>query len=292
MRKDRVWIGGGVVAAVIVAAVAWVFFFSPQLDAKADAEQQYADAQTQNIVLQQKINKLRDQAAHADELQAELRAVQAAVPPAHDLQGFTRQLTQQAKDSGVTITGITPSVPTQIVKSTASQQQSSSSGADDSASDASDDGDAATDTPPPSTSKSSGAAGKLYSIVVSVVTTGTMDQQRDFLAALEKDGARRSLVVAVSFAPDTQEADAAEAGDGADDSNAGNDAGTPATGDDDAADHAANDEDAAADQEPSEAGAPDDLHGSWTLTTQLQVFVAPQSPDQEQALMSELRDDK
>lgn len=235
MRQDRVWIGGGVAAAIVIAGASWLFLLSPQFDAKAQAEADLADTQMQNIVLQRKISALREQNGKAPELQAELDAARAAVPAQHDMEGFTRQLSEQAALAGVQITQISPGSPTMIEEPAPAKPPAAKEGSATGTEPAGSPADAAADAQKPVTqpsAKPTGPAGHLYSIDVTIVTTGPMDAQRAFLSALEKDGTRRALVTTTTFA------------------------------------------------------LADDGSGDWSLTTQLETFVAPVSPDQEAALQA------
>lgn len=254
-NKEKAWIAGGTAVAVLIAVASWFLLISPQFADQADSEQQVADAQTQNIVLQQRLNTLREQAGHADELNAELGQLRAAVPAQHDLEGFTRQLTDFATAAGVTIESISPTTPTQVARP---QPPASTTAEGDAAS--------TTDSAPATTAPATpeGPAGNLYSVSVTVVTTGPMAAQRAFLAALEKQGERRSLVTSADFTPvtDTPQptAPAGETGpSGAEPTDAG----------------------PTAEEVPP---PPSDTQGSWLLTSELLIFVAPQSAGDEAAL--------
>lgn len=245
-RMDRVWIGSGAAAAVMIAAAGWLFFVSPQLDAKADSEQQTVDAQTQNVVLQQKINRLQAQSEHAGELQDELDGVRAGVPTQHDMDAFTRQLGEQAGAVGVTISSISPGQPTPIInrgKPSAKTTEPADTGTDpESASGTEPD----TGSSGPDGTAAPSKSAQVYSIAVTVVSSGPMDGQREFLSLLEKQGPRRALIVSTSFSA---------VGDSSADSSASADSGSSTD---------------------SDATAP--AADSWTMTTQLQLFVAPQAP--------------
>jgi len=246
-RMDRVWIGSGAAAAVLIAAAGWLFFISPQLDAKAASEQQIVDAQTQNIVLQQKINRLQAQSEHAGELQDELDAVRAGVPAQHDMDAFTRQLGAQAQAAGITITSISPGQPTPIIDRSPAPAPAADSSA------AGTEPTPATGTDPNTATAGGDAASPksdpIYSIAVTLVTSGPMDGQREFLSLLEKQGPRRALIVSTSFSADGAPNASGTVGGGA----------------------------------PPAAPTAD----SWTMTTQVQLFVAPQAPASDSATAPE-----
>ncbi len=255
-RMDRVWIAGGVVVAVALAAVAWLFFLSPQLDSKAATEQQVADTQMQNLLLHNKISQLRAERAHAGELRQQVDVLQAGLPVQHDLDSFTDQVAEHAKAAHVTVASITPGAPTKIAapkgkSPSASDAKAGNNPVEKAESVAGDAADRAAKTDADASGKGStskgtqGPAGQLYSIAVALVTDGSMDEQRDFLSLLEKAGPRRALVVSAAFTP-------APVSDGGDAAQA-----APTT-------------------------------KQWVLTTQLQIFVAPQTPKQEAALAEQL----
>lgn len=279
--KVQAWVAGGVAGVVVIAAAGWFLLISPQFDDKAEADQRLADAQTQNIVLQKRLDTLRDKASHADDLKSQLAELFKAVPGQHDIEGFTRQLTGFASDAGVTITSISPTAPSQVTlpeTEAPSAPATSAPAAGDTATTSPDATTGETAPPPPT---ETGPAGHLYSITVTVVTTGGMSGQRAFLAAIETEGARRALVTGTSFSPIIDSAtnpavgaDAPAQGDGTVEGDSGTEgaAGDPA----------------ATSTEPPPPPPPSATEGQWTLTTQLLVFVAPQSPGQEAQLLDQL----
>ena len=159
-RKDRVWIGLGVAASVVVIALAWFFLVNPQLGSKSSAEGQTTDAQMQNLALQQKINKLRQDSQNSAALQAQLDHARDALPTAHQLDEFTRQVTAQAQTAGVTVVSITPTSPV-VVQSQATPVPTTANT-----------GEAAPTTTVPAAPKTAGPAGQ------SLLDPGHPDQRR------------------------------------------------------------------------------------------------------------------
>jgi hypothetical protein len=252
-RKDRVWIVVGVLASIAVMALSWFFFINPQLNTRATAEQQTADAQMQNLALHQKIDKLRRDSANSAALQAQLDDARDALPTDHRLDAFTRQLTAQAQKAGVTVMSITPASPVLL-----QTQPTAGPTSDDAAAGEAD----ATGTAPPAAApttapKTTGPAGQLYAIQVTLITDGTVAKQQALLQAIQTEGPRAALVLSTKMAPDqaTAAAPAAPAAPTAPTSGTGKATGTPQT-----------------------------LVDTWTMTTVLQVFVAPQSPQDQAAL--------
>ena len=288
--SSKPWIIGGALLCIVLAAVAWFMFISPQLDDQASTEQQTADTELQNSVLQQRIVKLRADSEHVGDLRQQIDAERAGLPSDHRMDAFTDQLTAQAADAGVTLVSITPAAPTLVTNAapaaptTASPAspadgagptaaaESAAGAADASAEsvDAAAGGGAAA-----APAASAGPAGQIYSIAVTVVGNGTMAANRELLSKIEKQGPRRALVTSASFAPVVSQQPAPGGGPGTPAASvttaagtATATAGTAATG-------------VAATTAPAPPPTTDQV---WTMTVQLQVFVAPLSPDQQAAL--------
>jgi TolA-binding protein len=254
-------------------------FISPQLDDQAATEQQTADTETQNSVLQQRIAKLRADSEHLGDLQQQIDVERAGLPADHQMDGFTDQLTAQAAETGVILASITPAAPTLVTNAAPAAPTTAASAADgsgpiDSAESVAGSADASAESvdaaagggSPAAPATSAGPAGQIYSIAVTVVGTGTMAANRALLSKIEKQGPRRALVTSASFAPVV--VPVVTPVDGSDAT-----VGTTETG-------------AAVTTPPAPPVAAIQL---WTMTVQLQVFVAPQSPDEKAAMASETK---
>jgi hypothetical protein len=194
------------------------------------------------------------------------------------MDAFTDQLTAQAAETGVILASITPAAPTLVSNAAPAAPTTAASAADGSgpidsaesvagAADASAESvDAAASGAPAAPSTAAGPAGQIYSIAVTVVGTGTMAANRALLSKIEKQGPRRALVTSASFAPVVGQEIAPVDGSGA------APAGTAESG-------------AAVTTPPP----PPTVEQIWTMTVQLQVFVAPQSPDEKAAMASEIK---
>lgn len=188
-KKEKAWIGGGAVAAVLLAAGLWTFAVSPQLQDVRSLHSQTADAQTQNLALQDNVARLRDQYAHIGVVKRQLADVQAELPSDNGLSALTTQLNAQAQAHQVKITQLTAGDPQPWAPPT------DSSGA----------------TPAPSSSSSTTAAttttggtvvspaGQLYVIPVSVTATGSQPHELAFAHAVQYRAPRAALVSSVQL---------------------------------------------------------------------------------------------
>jgi hypothetical protein len=211
-QLERLWLAGGVLVVVLATVVAWFMVVNPKLSEARDADARTVDAQTANLALNARVQKLRAQSDALSTIQDALRSVREALPTSADVDVFTRQLSADAAGAGVTVTSIVAASPVPVV---GSGKPVSGNGV-----------------------AAQSVAGQLFSIHVSVVTDGPDSAQQKFLRAVQ-DGARAALVTATSVAP-------------------------------------------------SSTTGPNARTGRSTMTVEMNVFVAPQSPEAEEALQKQL----
>jgi hypothetical protein len=175
LQDRRLWIGGGVVAALLIALAGWLFAISPQLSAASSLRSQAQDVDTQAVVLEAKINTLRKKSEQSQELVASLKSALAALPTDTGLPDLTRQLSAQAAAAGVSLTSIAVGTVTSAT------------------------------TPAPTTTGAgtAAAAGGTIAIPITLISTGSLTQQLSFLNAVQADGPRRALVSSTQVAPGT-----------------------------------------------------------------------------------------
>ncbi len=302
--QSRWWIAGGVLVAVLLAAGSWLMLIGPKLDDADSVRAQAQSASDQNTVLQIKVNKLRADSASMPDLLRQLDTLHAQLPTSSGLDAFTRQLSRDAADAGVTLTSIVIGVPTVVKASsapkaaptgetagTAGSDAAGSAGAGSGSGDASD----AASTPGAATSTqpaAPAAATSLYTIPVTVAATGRLADQRTLLHAIQAQGPRGALVSSVQFAPAPEVADrpGGEPGDaqpsGAPGTTVSSSGDERASGTARATGTAQGTVQSTGTVPAGGAGAADDT--AVTMTVQLAVFVAPQTPDDEAALRKQL----
>ena len=180
---ERLWLFGGVVVVALVAVAGWFLVVSPELDKASSTHDSASSAQDANLLTQQRVDHLRQQAGEMSALTSQLNAAYTALPPTADLDEFTRQLSTYAQDSRVRLTSITVSGPT-ATSATGPASGPASGG----------------------TSASTGApadtavVGQTYSFDVSVVSSGAASDQQTFLQRVQR-GARAALVTSAALAP-------------------------------------------------------------------------------------------
>lgn len=171
-QNEKVWIGGGIAAALVLTAGAWFGAISPELGHASELRSQKVDADTQNQVLRHRANKLRADSAQLPTIVKQLSEDLDKLPVEADLPAYTQQLNRQAASSGVAITAITISSPTPVD---------------------------ANGTPNQATSVT--AAGRTFGFPMTLTTTGKLVAQRAMLTAIQRSGPRAALVHSVKFTP-------------------------------------------------------------------------------------------
>ena len=166
----RVWLGGGVIAAVLIVVVSWLLLIGPELSSASQLRSQAASTDLQNTATQAKNAALARQSRDISTLKSAFQRALEALPPDSGLPALTEEMARLAEQTGVHLSSINVGAV-----AAAGSTSSTAVGADAGA---------------PAT-KATGAA--QYSIPVTVVSTGRFAQQAAFLKALE-NGPRRTLV--------------------------------------------------------------------------------------------------
>lgn len=194
--KKSTWIGGTAFLAVVMMAMAWFLLISPVFAQADDTKAQTKQTEEQNVILKQKVDKLRAEFAHLEEYKAELAGLQKGIPTTIALSSYLRQLNDVAAQHSVFVTQITPSTPEMITlaapdpvraadatggvsteapapEATATPSPSASAGAEA--------GDGTT-TPPAAPKAPAG----MSAVPVSIVVVGTYQNTMAFLDGLQR----------------------------------------------------------------------------------------------------------
>jgi len=195
-KGDRLWMAGGAVAGVVIAALAWFMVVNPELSNAASLDEQTAASQTQNITLQAKIHRLQADNANMDALVGSLRAARIALPVDSSVADFTRQLNGYAVENGVSISGITAGEPVSVTQAapSAATAPATVAGATGST------GSATTPRPPVSVPS---PAGQTYALPLTLVVKGAAVNDLRFLAAVQGPDRRAALVSGTQLTGDT-----------------------------------------------------------------------------------------
>ena len=186
-KVEKLWIGGGVVAAVAVSAAVWMFAVSPELSDTHNIRSQTANTQAQNSALETNVTKLQAEYAHIGKLRATLKAAHEALPASLALSEFTQQISTQARQNHVSVTTLTAGEPGAVEppQSTSSSTPTESSSASEA---------------PTASSAGTVPTTGLYSIPISVSVAGSQNAMIDFVNSVQHDGPRAALVSGATLA--------------------------------------------------------------------------------------------
>ena len=171
-EDKRVWLAGGILAAVLLVAIGWLGVISPALSSTKSLKSQADDATFQNIGLQSKASQLRHENDNVGTLTASLRKALTELPSDSGLPAYTRQLSAQAAANHVTLKTITVSPSSAVGGSTTSTGTASSP---------------------------AGTGSALVSIPITLTSTGTARNLTAFLKAIQVTGPRRALVTSTQM---------------------------------------------------------------------------------------------
>jgi hypothetical protein len=175
-QDRRVWLGGGVLVAVLVLAAGWFLLINPKLSASSALRSQTSDAQLQNMRFSSKNNSLKSQNDNISGLRSDLQDAIDGLPTSSGLPEFTRQISTQAVSTRVGIDSISVGtvMPYSALGAAAGAGAAGPVGS---------------------------PAGKLYSIPVTISSQGPAKNQFAFLHALQQIGPRRVLINTTTFGP-------------------------------------------------------------------------------------------
>jgi hypothetical protein len=188
LQDRRYWLGGGVLAAVAIAAIGWLGVISPQLSSASSLRNDANTVDLQNSVLQGKASALKKENDKLPALTTSLNRAVIALPFDSGLPEFTRQVNGQAAQNHVALTGITVASVTAVGNGNANGTGTGTGATP------------ATGTTGTGSAPTSGAGG-VFAIPITLVATGRPTDQLDFLKAIQVDGPRRALVSSTQFAP-------------------------------------------------------------------------------------------
>lgn len=171
----RAWTALGVLGAVVLVLIGWLFMISPQLSDASSLNDQRAAAELQNTKLSIQIDGLRK--VDKTKMRTDLATALSALPPDSGLADFFRQLKAEADKSLVKLPAIGPGGPSQV-RATPNAASAGSSGT-------------------AGNGAATSASGRIFSIPVTLQVTGTVPNLLDFLNRVQTDEGRRALVTGV-----------------------------------------------------------------------------------------------
>jgi Tfp pilus assembly protein PilO len=169
-NRDRLWLLGGLIVALILVLVAWQFMIKGQHDQTDSVRNSIATADQQVTTTTNRLNALRADSVNLDKYKAALAADQQALPSDTALPAFVRELQAAAVATSMGIVQLQVGQPAAVVSG--------------------------------STSTATSAGGpQVYSVTINVVATGAVDNATAFINQLQAVQPRAILMTTVSESP-------------------------------------------------------------------------------------------
>lgn len=116
MSRQSMLLAG--LAGVLVAALWWIFLYTPGQDELARVEGEIAAAEAEMLSLQQRVGQLEAIRTRAPETEAAIARLLSVVPDDPDLPGALRQMEASAEDAGLELGSVVAERPTVVDEAT------------------------------------------------------------------------------------------------------------------------------------------------------------------------------
>jgi Tfp pilus assembly protein PilO len=162
--RDRLWLVGGLVAALLLTLLVWQLVIKNQQDKTNSVKDDVATAQQQVVDSTRQLNQLRADSANLAKYQATLAADQQALPTSDGVAAFLRELHDAGDAAGVAVVQLTVGKPTVVTGATV-------------------------------------AGSPVYDLSLSLVVTGPLDALNAFLKQVQAEQPRAVLLKSVNESP-------------------------------------------------------------------------------------------
>jgi Tfp pilus assembly protein PilO len=183
--QERLWLVGGVLAAVVVTLIGYFLLISPERADTQTVEDQVATAQQQATTLQTRIDQLTAQNKDLAKYRANVAQLRRALPSTSGLPDFLRTLQGLGNATRADVTSLTVGPPTDASTlpggAPAAASTSPSNGAASSSS---------TSNQPAATP----AGPHIYALAITALVSGSTTQLADFLDQLQSVQPRAVLI--------------------------------------------------------------------------------------------------
>lgn len=105
-RLDRLWVAGGALVAVALAALSWLILISPQNSGTDDLRLETDQVNDQVVTLQGRLNQLRKENENLAGHRAKLALQRKALPTSTALSDFLREMQTAGEVAGVSVTAV------------------------------------------------------------------------------------------------------------------------------------------------------------------------------------------
>ncbi len=179
--SPRMWMLGGIGAAVLLLVGAWFALISPTMQKAAALDEETASQMAASDQLRSRISLLKKQSEELPAQEAILAQIQQRMPPTVALPTLIRNLTTVASDANVVVASVTPGRPTLIAAPVVAAPPAP---ADDAATD-SESSDAESSDAAEAPAATAPAAPQVETVSLNISACGTFAQLRNYLREVE-----------------------------------------------------------------------------------------------------------
>lgn len=183
--KERLWLTGGTLVAVLLLVIGYFLLISPQRNQTSSVNSSIDTVRAQNFTLQQRINNLTAQNKELAKYQADLADLKLALPSTSGLPDFLRTLQSIGNGTLSDVVSLTVGPPTDLNR-VAGGSRAKAAGNGGSATSG---GGAGT----------GGSTNGVYGLTITAQVSGSTSQLEQFLQQLQAVQPRAVLISAISF---------------------------------------------------------------------------------------------
>lgn len=202
LTRTRAWVAGTAVVCLLLLVASYLLLIAPKREEATALDEQTASTAQTNAQLQSKLTELQAQFADLPQTQAQLAAIQQAIPQDAALPTLVRDLDSTATASGVTLMSLTPGSGVLVPTATAVVEPVATDPAAD---------PAAADTTTTTAAAPPASSDVLVAVPVSLDIVGDFFATELFLKNVQTELSRAFLVTDLTL---TAETTAGEAGGG------------------------------------------------------------------------------
>lgn len=184
--QERLWLVGGVLAAVVVTLIGYFLLISPERANTQSVEDQVATAEQQATTLQHRIDELTIQNKDLAKYRANVAQLRQALPTTSGLPDFLRTLQGLGNATRADVTSLTVGAPADV--------STLPGGAPAPAASTSAPNGAASSTSTVNQPAASAGGPHIYALAITALVTGSTTQLADFLDQLQSVQPRAVLI--------------------------------------------------------------------------------------------------
>jgi hypothetical protein len=184
-QTERLWLIAGGLIGFVMLLIGYFFFISPQRSSTASVNAQVAQTESQNSILQSRIESLREQNNNLGKYEAQLAQAHLALPTTSGVSDFLRTLQSLGNATLTDVTSLSVGAPTDMSGSLQTTAVAATAPPTDTS---------APSAAPTSSAAAPGGAGSIFALSITATVTGAPNALDKFLDQLQAVQPRAVLI--------------------------------------------------------------------------------------------------